>query len=426
MAEFTPSPSYVLNYGSIKEFNADPAKFLTDLVNKYVSFGSTNWAVPFNHPYYAAPVAIAFGDGDSQAFQDIKNRQPWTLTPRECLENPPAVQVSTVNGVPKSKVDIPGRKHLPVISENGEITWPSGEPPLPPWQAAESGGPGSANIGNSYGSGKAVETSRGASSNAPPSFGKPVPQKPFEHVTCISIGLPIHPETLRVEASYPWGNSPEMKLHSVLGSHVGCAADITSFVVNTLQMFGYVTIAPTFTSWGHEFLMDFQYEGPTSRQSISPCCEREWAVAAGLGTYGLTDMVITKQGMAVILTTIMTSAEISPSPKPQKEYCLFYRDGSCRKCIPRCPGQAIDAEMNPPGRLAAKCDAGGVAAMIYNNTYLKDRMVKELGDYAEMSGNIIWGGSGIRRAILSFPACGRCYTDVPCATSIPDYSELSA
>ncbi|MGD0781060.1 MAG: hypothetical protein ABR954_09855 [Dehalococcoidales bacterium] len=166
--------------------------------------------------------------------------------------------------------------------------------------------------------------------------------------------------------------------------------------------------------------MDFQYEGPTSRQSISPCCEREWAVAAGLGTYGLTDMVITEKGMAVILTTIMTSAKIPPSPKPAKEYCLFYRDGSCMKCIPRCPGQAISTKINPAGRLAAKCNAGGVAAAAYNNNYLKDRMVKELGDYANISGNIIWGSSGLGMPILSFAACGRCYTDVPCATDIPD------
>jgi hypothetical protein len=393
-----------LKYGAFKTFQDDPAGFLTDTINTYLAAAPTNWSLPFQHPYFSTPVAIAFGDGDSPLFQNIKNRYPWTLTPRECLEKPPAVQVSTVNGIPKSGVDLPGRAFLPVITEGGRITWPRGEPPLPPWKAAAVlKTPLSQAIGNSYG-----EASD--SMKAMPLIS------PVESVTCISIGLPIHPETIKSEISYPWGNSPDLKVHSLCGSHLGFVADISYYIVNILQMFGFKAIAPTFTTWGQEFMMDFQYERATSRDSISPCPEREWAVAAGLGTYGLPDMIITERGMAVTLTTIITSAKIPTSPKPGQEYCLYYRNGSCRKCISRCPGQAISED----GRLAAKCDAGAAAAVNYNLNYLKDRMVKELGDYSSMSGNIMWGGNGLGVPILAFPTCGRCYTDVPCATKIPD------
>lgn len=163
-----------------------------------------------------------------------------------------------------------------------------------------------------------------------------------------------------------------------------------------------------------------QHEGPTSRQPISPCPEREWAYAAGLGTYGLSDMLITEKGMAVILTSVMTSVAIPPSPRPTQEHCLFFRDRSCVACVPRCPGQAIDPGMQPPGRLAAKCDAGSVAASIYNSTYEHARMLGEIGTYGDMSGNLIWEGAGMKLPLLSFPACGRCYTDVPCSTRIPE------
>jgi hypothetical protein len=379
---------------SFKSFQENPAKILIEIINQYVDTAPTNWSLPFQHPFFLSPVAIAFGDGDSPDFMGIKRKYPWTLTPRECLEKPPAVQVSTINGIPKSRVEMPGRAYAPIITQNGEITWPRGEPPLPPWKA---------------------ETAQMASAEKPP-----MPLKSFDHVSCISIGLPIHPETLKAEVSYPWGNSPDLKVHSLWGSHVGFVADISSYIVSILQLMGYLAIAPTFTVWGQEFMMDFQYEGATSRDTISPCPEREWAAAAGLGTYGLPDMIITEKGMAVILTTIMTSAELPPTPKPDKEYCLYYRNASCIKCISRCPGQAISINTNPPGRLAAKCEAGGVAAANYNITYLKERMLKDLGDCANMSGNIIWGGNGMGRHILSFPACGRCYTDVPCATRIPD------
>jgi hypothetical protein len=297
--------------------------------------------------------------------------------------------------------------HLPVITEKGEITWPKGEPSLPPWQAKNpSPGPSPSIIKDGYGK---ASTGKGSQTTNQGDF-----------ITCISIGLPLHTETLKSEASYPWGNSPEIKVHSLLGSHLGFAADISLYIVNVLQMLGHRAIAPTFTAWGQEFLLDYQYEGPTSRDTISPSPEREWAVAAGLGTYGLPDMIITERGMAVILTTIMTSAKFPQTPKPEKEYCLFYRNGSCIKCIPRCPGQAISATMNPPGRLAAKCHAGGIAAANYNITYLKEKMVEELGDYVNISGNLIFGGSGPGRSVLTFSACGRCYTDVPCSTRIPD------
>jgi hypothetical protein len=393
-----------LSYQTLKSFQSDPAKFLTDTINSYINTAPTNWSIPFQHQFFAAPVAIAFGDGESPDFLDIKRKFPWTLTPRECLEKAPAVQVSTVTGTPKSKVDMPGREHVPVITEKGEITWPKGEPPLPPWQAKAAlpiSNPPS--VGNSYG--KAADSPR----------PRPPYAKPVEHVTCISIGLPIHPDTLKAENSYPWGNSPEYKVHSLCGSHLGFIGDASLYIVNLLQLFGYKAIAPTFTTWGQEFMMDFQYEGTTSRDTISPCPERQWAIAAGLGTWGLPDMIITEKGMAVLLTTIMTSAQIPPSPKPTKEYCLYYRDGSCRECIPRCPGQAISEK----GRLAAKCDAGAGAAVNYNLTYLKDRMVNELGAYANMSGNIMLGGSGMGIPVLSFPSCGRCYSGVPCATEIP-------
>ena len=194
-----------LNYQALSSFHADPAKFITDIINNYIDRAPTNWSIPFQHQFFAAPVAIAFGDGDSLDFLDIKRRYPWTLTPRECLEKPPAIQIASVNGISKSNIDMPGRAHMPVITEKGEITWPKGEPPLPPWKAPtilkSSTSP---QIGNSYGK---------TSDNQGP---MPPFAKPLEHVTCISIGFPIHPETLKAETSYPWGNSPDHKVHGLL------------------------------------------------------------------------------------------------------------------------------------------------------------------------------------------------------------------
>ena len=407
--EENPREPTRFGHGAIEAFRRDPGGFLTEAINNYVLTAHSNWSVPFQHPFFTAPIAIAFADGDSEEFLEIKRRYAWTLTPRECLESPPRVHVESVTGKPKSRVDMPAVGHVPTISEAGDITWPAGEPPLPPWGARDNMVGEVLGIGESYGGSPGAE--------GPPA-GLPRPPRP-EHMTVISIGLPIHPATLEAEASYPWGNSPELKVHSLLGAHLGFTIDLSYYVVKTLQMFGHLAISPYHTTWGSEFMMDFQHEGPTSRQPISPCPERDWAVAAGLGTWGLSDMVITERGMAVILTSIVTSAEIPASPRPATEHCLFFRDGSCLECVSRCPGQAIDPHLNPPGRLAAKCEAGARAAAKYNETYLKERMLTELGEYASSSGNLIWEGSGLGMPVISFLACGRCYTDVPCSTRIP-------
>ena len=395
-------------------WKSDPGKFINDAVNDYVGTAPTNWSKPFNHSFFTAPVVIAFGDGDSEDYSNIKKVWPWTLTPRECLEKQPVITVGTVDGAPKSRsmIQMPGGRSLThaVVGRDGKTTYPNGEPPLPPWLPTPPSGSGPA--------------------------GLPFNNMHSPGVTCISIGLPIHHQTIKAEASYPVGNSPEFKAMSLWGAHTGFVGDLSYYIVNLLQSLGAAAIAPTFTDWGHEMMMDFQYEGPTSRYSISPAPERAWAVAAGLGTYGLHDMVISSKGTAIILTTIMTSVKIAPTPKPTSEYCLWYRNHSCTRCVDRCPGQAIYTKLPPnpafpdgapfpngpaptDGRLAAKCDAGSFAASEYNQTFLRDRMLTETGNYADTFCSIVFGGT-VGMPFLKFPACGRCHTDVPCATVIPE------
>lgn len=72
--------------------------------------------------------------------------------------------------------------------------------------------------------------------------------------------------------------------------------------------------------------------------------ERHAAYAAGLGTFGLSDGLITPRGKAMRAGSVIAKIEIPPSPRPYTDhhaYCLFYADGTCGKCIERCPIGAI-------------------------------------------------------------------------------------
>ena len=75
--------------------------------------------------------------------------------------------------------------------------------------------------------------------------------------------------------------------------------------------------------------------------------DREGASRAGVGFYGKNTMLITRRhGSWVVLGTLVTDAEIEPTP-PLELDC-----GSCRACIDACPTGALD----DPGTLdATKC-----------------------------------------------------------------------
>jgi len=72
--------------------------------------------------------------------------------------------------------------------------------------------------------------------------------------------------------------------------------------------------------------------------------ERHAAHAAGLGTFGLCDGLITAKGKAMRAGSVVAKISIQPTPRPYTDhhaYCLYYTDGTCGKCIDRCPARAI-------------------------------------------------------------------------------------
>ncbi len=77
---------------------------------------------------------------------------------------------------------------------------------------------------------------------------------------------------------------------------------------------------------------------------ISNWSERHVAHAAGLGTFGLHRALITAKGSTGRIGSVITTLELTPTPRPYTrydEYCLFLSHGKCGACIPRCPPSAI-------------------------------------------------------------------------------------
>ena len=119
--------------------------------------------------------------------------------------------------------------------------------------------------------------------------------------------------------------------------------------------------------------------------------ERHALFAAGLGTFGLSEGLITPKGKAMRCGTVVALAEMPPTPRPYKkhnEYCLFSRDGKCTECAKRCPVKAI----TEAGHDKIKCKG-----------FTLDRM----GQYVRENYKIEGYG------------CGLCQTGVPCESAIP-------
>lgn len=108
-------------------------------------------------------------------------------------------------------------------------------------------------------------------------------------------------------------------------------------VVQRLKEAGHAAIAPMLApNWTVVKSQQFSYASSWS--------ERHAAHAAGLGTFGLCDGLITAKGKAMRLGSVVAKISLPATPRPyadHRAYCLFFAEGTCGKCIDRCPARAI-------------------------------------------------------------------------------------
>ncbi|MBU0516713.1 MAG: epoxyqueuosine reductase [Proteobacteria bacterium] len=155
-------------------------------------------------------------------------------------------------------------------------------------------------------------------------------------------------------------------------------------VVAALQAAGHQALAPQLSPlWRMHMSPEFGFASSWS--------ERHAAYAAGLGTFGLCDGLITPVGKAMRVGSVVARIRIEPTPRPydhHRQYCLFFNHGVCQRCVDRCPAGAI----TEAGKDKQKCLA-----------HLKP----VTSDYVQA--NYGFDGYG----------CGLCQTGVPCESRIP-------
>ena len=124
--------------------------------------------------------------------------------------------------------------------------------------------------------------------------------------------------------------------------------------------------------------------------------ERHAAYAAGLGTFGLCDGLITPRGKAMRTGSVIARMNIPSTKRPYNNhhaYCLFYTRGICGKCISRCPVEAL----TEAGHDKIKC---------------RNHLKPATEDYVKTH----YGFDGY--------GCGLCQTKVPCESKIPSPQDV--
>lgn len=92
---------------------------------------------------------------------------------------------------------------------------------------------------------------------------------------------------------------------------------------------------------GHESFVIPATHNWDETKLISDWSHRHVAYIAGLGRFGLNNMLITQKGSCGRYGSFITSAAIPADTRPAQEACLYKYDGSCRKCVDRCVNDAL-------------------------------------------------------------------------------------
>lgn len=145
-------------------------------------------------------------------------------------------------------------------------------------------------------------------------------------------------------------------------------SQINLFLVQQIEKMGYKAVIPSDIGMREDILK-------------SNWSHRHIAYAAGLGTFGINNMLITKQGCCGRYHSIIADIPVEPDSHVKGEYCLYKSKGICKKCVENCFSGALTIN----GFNRYKC-------------------------WAECKKNL---------DVYGVDVCGKCTTGIPCAFRAP-------
>ena len=133
---------------------------------------------------------------------------------------------------------------------------------------------------------------------------------------------------------------------------------------------------------------------------------RSAAFIAGLGTFGINNMLITEKGCCGRFGSVITTMPFEADKRPGREYCLFKYNGSCGACIDRCPIKAYTLDQSRSVKVSgSQLELGGAAeyGVFYDRHLCNEQIFKNVVHFENGDGD----------------TCGKCMVGMPCSHQAP-------
>lgn len=203
-----------------------------------------------------------------------------------------------------------------------------------------------------------------------------------EAETVISIFLPYSDEV--IEGNYDTRNAS--KGWALAYSETNHLLDeITEGLAEEFGKLGYPTVGIKTTHHLSHAHKDHYRED----ELYSNWSQRHIAYICGLGTFGLSNLLITERGCAGRLGSLVTAARIRPTGLVKGEYCLAKRGLECRQCLKNCPARTLGEKT-------------------FDRVKCMNYLIKQRKRQEEVY--------GLREGTQT---CGKCSVNIPCESKIP-------
>lgn len=108
--------------------------------------------------------------------------------------------------------------------------------------------------------------------------------------------------------------------------------DLNNHLTNLIEEWGYRAVSPSAVG-----TID-------AKHIYSNWSQRHIAYSAGLGTFGINNMLITEAGTCGRFYSLITNLPVEPDHPLVTEHCLYKQNGSCGLCVKQCPIHALNLE----------------------------------------------------------------------------------
>lgn len=148
-------------------------------------------------------------------------------------------------------------------------------------------------------------------------------------------------------------------------------------------------------SWGYKAAVSREATTFDRDHLISNWSQRHIARVAGLGTFGINNMLITKVGCCGRYSTVVTNLDVEPGEPLHEEYCLYKSKGICGLCVKHCAAGALTVDGYDRRKCFQVCLKNAEKYKNFGSSYMN-----ESDDSPNSEGSEV---------------CGKCVVNVPCS-----------